>query len=486
MRLRYAFAGVLFCSLFGASTSFAQSTCSNTTQSSNLVCVIPQLYGPGGLSSGGALAARFGHQAHFGASFISNFEPLNSSVASQLSQLPFASPSSGITFTFDPATGAFTPSAEASFGPILGERAETIGRHRIYAAFSYQYFGFNSIDGVNLKSVPAVYTHQDLPLFNANPPRTCSVNGDNLTGCGFVRDVIVSNNRINLSANQYTTYFTFGLLPRVDVSVAIPIVSVRMTVTSAANIIPNSNNQPTPGGSNLHLFPARTPDCPAPCLNRSFTNGNSASGIGDVTFRVKANVWKGERAGFTLGVDVRAPTGDELNFLGAGATGVRPFGVFSYRARVSPHVTFGYQWNGDSVLAGNLTTGTKAQLPGQFLYSGGVDIAVSRGLSLAFDLLGQRIIDGSRIKATSFTDLGPCIPNSQSDPNYCTSAGTPNTFRNITQLKESYSVDNGSAGIKFNPTRNRKFVVTANVLFRLDDGGLRAKIVPLIGASYTF
>ncbi len=486
MRLRYALAGVLYCALVGTSTSFAQSICSDTVRSNNLVCVIPQLYGPGGLSSGGALQTRFGHQAHFGASFISNFEPLNSSVASQLSQLPFASPSSGITFTFDPSTGAFTPSADASFGPILGERAETIGRHRIYAAFSYQYFGFNSIDGVNLKSVPAVYTHQDLPLFMSNPPRTCSVNGDNLTGCGFVRDVIVTNNRINLSANQYTSYFTFGLLRRVDVSVAIPVVSVRMTVTSDANIIPNSNNQPTPGGANLHLFPPRTPDCPDPCLNRSFTNGNSAFGIGDVIFRVKANVWKGERAGLALGVDVRAPTGDEGNFLGAGAAGVKPFGVFSYRARVSPHVTLGYQWNGDSILAGNLTTGTKAQLPGQFLYSGGVDIAVSRGLSLAFDLLGQRVIDGSRINATTFTDLGPCIPNSQSDPNYCTSAGTPNTFRNITQVKQSYNVDNGSAGIKFNPIRNRKFLVTANVLFRLDDGGLRAKVVPLVGASYTF
>jgi Putative MetA-pathway of phenol degradation len=493
MKLQYALLIALFCAVAGASTSFGQAICSDTVRSSKLVCVIPQLYGPGGLSDVGpnaALEERFNHEAHFGASFVSEFTPLNSNVASQLAQLPLASPSSGITFTFDPTTGAFAPSSDISFGPILGERAETIGRHRLYAAFSYQYFGFNSIDGLNLKGLPAVFTHAPAMLFGSNPPRTCTVDGDNLTGCGYERDVIVTNNRINLSANQYTTYLTFGLLRRVDVSVAIPIVSVRMKVTAAAQIIPNSDNQPTPtSAQNLHLFRPRT-DCPAPCLSSSFTNERSASGIGDVIFRVKANVWKGERAGVALGVDVRAPTGDELNFLGSGAAGFKPFGVFSYQARFSPHVTLGYQWNGDSVLAGNLTTGTKAQLPGQFLYSGGVDIAVSKALSVALDLLGQRVIDGSRVVATTFTDLGPCVPNVPSDPTnpntYCTSAGPRHTFANITQTSNSYSINNGSAGLKFSPVRNRRFLVTTNVFFRLDDGGLRAKVVPLIGASYTF
>jgi hypothetical protein len=33
--------------------------------------------------------------------------------------------------------------------------------------------------------------------------------------------------------------------------------------------------------------------------------------------------------------------------------GVKPFGVFSYKARVSPHAKVGYEINGDSKLAGD-------------------------------------------------------------------------------------------------------------------------------------
>jgi hypothetical protein len=77
----------------------------------------------------------------------------------------------------------------------------------------------------------------------------------------------------------------------------------------------------------------------------------SAGGIGDVTFRVKGTLVKGERAGLAVGVDVRTPTGNDLNYLGSGAIGVRPFAAVDYRARVSPHASIGYEANGSSVLA---------------------------------------------------------------------------------------------------------------------------------------
>src|SRR5215470_19478952 len=119
MRLRCVLVSLIFCGLFNVASCFGQF-CADTMRSSKLVCVIPQLYGPGGLSDVGpnaALEPRFNHEAHFGTSFVSEFTPLNSNVASQLAQLPLASPSSGITFTFDPSTGAFAPSADLSFGP---------------------------------------------------------------------------------------------------------------------------------------------------------------------------------------------------------------------------------------------------------------------------------------------------------------------------------------------------------------------------------
>ena len=46
-----------------------------------------------------------------------------------------------------------------SFGPILAERAETIGRDKFAVGFSHQNFTFNSVDAVPLRSVPSVFVH---------------------------------------------------------------------------------------------------------------------------------------------------------------------------------------------------------------------------------------------------------------------------------------------------------------------------------------
>ncbi len=127
----------------------AQSVCPlNGTLSAKLVCTVPQVYGGFGLGSGvTAPLLADGHEAHFEGDFLSSFGPINEAVGIQVSQLPIASPSSGITFVYDPSLKTFAPSTEESLGPILGERASTIGKHKIYVAFSFQYFNFNSIDG---------------------------------------------------------------------------------------------------------------------------------------------------------------------------------------------------------------------------------------------------------------------------------------------------------------------------------------------------
>ena len=65
------------------------------------------------------------------------------------------------------------------------------------------------------------------------------------------------------------------------------------------------------------------------------------------------------KALLATGLDARMPTGDEYNFLGAGSFGARPFlAVSMRRGNFSPHANFAYQWNGNSILAGNFQTGT--------------------------------------------------------------------------------------------------------------------------------
>src|SRR3712207_8095965 len=43
----------------------------------------------------------------------------------------------------------------------------------------------------------------------------------------------------------------------------------------------------------------------------------------------------------------------------------------------APHLNVAYQWNGDSVLAGNVMTGVKGDMPDQVLYAAGLDVGLT-------------------------------------------------------------------------------------------------------------
>ena len=427
--------------------------CPTSATSSQVICAIPQLYGAAGL-----FLPNPNHSAHFQGSFQRSFTPLDSAVSQELSVLPLASPASAITFTFDKTLGVFTRSTE-SYGPILGERAETIGRHRFYFGADYQYFGFSKLDGIDLKHLPATFKHVEFPIGGVFPT--------------FEQDYITTTNRIDLKLHQVTLFATYGITNRLDVSVAVPILDVHMGVTSQAHIFRiaaceanASCSDASAFGGEYHFFDINNP---VTSIDKTFFSSRQASGIGDVVFRAKGTILNRERWSLAGGLDFRAPTGDELNFLGSGSPGVKPFLAASYRGRISPHVNVGYEWNFDSILAGDISTGQKARLPDQFFYSGGVDVRVKPKLTLAADLLGQRVLEGERVRVIPFTDVNGVVHNDIPD---------------IQPFKGSFQQDDLSVGAKYAIFRNLLF--TGNLLFELDDAGLRAKVVPLGGISYTF
>jgi outer membrane putative beta-barrel porin/alpha-amylase len=518
--VRRAFLLILsFCALSGVSTRAQQKISDVCPNSNSLICALPEVYGPSGLQQGiGPLkaGAGTGHLGgHFESSFISSLGPLNAAVGSQLTLLPLGSPGSGLVYVYDPALKTFTASTE-DLGPILSERANTTGRHKIRVGFSYQRFSFGTIDGASLHNLPASFVHIDDPGANGPQDSTngvlvpagtnCTVKpmnpGDSNMGiCGFVRDRIDTVTNINLGLNQYTASATFGLTSRIDISLAVPIINVGMDVSSVATIINNSN-------TGDHQFnPAKVPSCPAtPCFQGTFGNSRNATGIGDIVLRAKGVVWSGERAAVAVGADIRFPTGDEQNFLGSGTYGVTPFAVVSYAARVSPHVNVGFQENGNSVLAGSIsqplpvgppanytTPGmlTKGHLPNQFLYSGGADVVlVKKRLAGTFDLLGQRVLNARRATVATQSFLGACGPaglapvDSSNSNGYCNSPGPNVSQPALTETKGSFNITNASLGAKVRISD--KLVIFGNALIKLDDGGLRAKVVPLVGASLSF
>ncbi len=363
------------------------------------------------------------------------FLALNAAVGTQVSQLPTPSPASGFVFVF----GRSGLTTERGLGPIFSERPGTVGRHKLFLGFTYQHFEIDQIDDVSLKGIP-------VQISGCDP---------NTTGCG---NFIQTNSRLDLKIHQFTAYASFGLINRWDVSVAVPILDVRMGMRSRCSVC---FQQQPPSGSGIVL--SFTPNMAT----------GTASGVGDVTFRLKGNVIKGERSGLALGVDARAPTGDELNFLGSGAVGVRPFVAFACRTGViSPHANIGYQYNLNSILASANGT-TSRRLPSSLDYSAGVDLGLLKKLSITGDYLGHTYFSANRVYLGSRAGLGQGLPDTA-----CTPTGV------IPCQPVNFNTSSFALGGKINP--GGRLLITANVLFKLDNNGLHYKPAPLVGVSYTF
>jgi hypothetical protein len=295
---------------------------------------------------------------------------------------------------------------------------------------------------VDLGDVPAVFTH-DNPVAETGRD-----------------DLVTTDNLIKATLDQTVFFATYGLADRLDLSAAIPLVHVSLSATSNATVQRISTTNPL-----THFF--EQPDGTIG-TQRTFADSGSATGIGDILLRLKGTVVKQGPTGLALGLEGRLPTGDEENLLGSGAASVKPFLAFSYSSKtLSPHLKVAYQWNGKSILAGNVTTGEKKDLPDIFFYEFGADLALAKQVTLAVDLLGRDVINGQRLAPETFQALD----------------GT-STFPNVAFQTQSFNMLNGAVGIKVNPGAN--FLVDFNVTFKLNDAGLRDKITPLVGIEYSF
>ena len=372
-----------------------------------------------------------------GGSSLSTF---NTTLAQVVAQLPVAVPISGFALTLDRTLGIYVVPND-SLGSVLTERGDTLGKYKLFLGVTYQHFKFDSIDGTDLKNLPTVYVYP-----NSQAPQ------------GFGTQL----NSLGAHVDQYTAFAAFGLSDRMDVSLTLPIERIALSAT-ATNIF----QVPVSGGN---------PFCPSggspPCANLGPVSG-TASGPGDLLLNGKYAFWKGEKSRIAGGLEVRFQTGDEYNLLGSGAVGFKPYVVFSRRGRYTPHANFAYQWNGRSVLFPNSNAGGYLRLPDSLEYSAGVDIGITKRFTVIGDLLGRHFFDAPRVTRA--------VPASQSIK------GLPPELSNLPTVgigRNSFDEDNFAVGIKVNPVG--KLLVSANVLIKLNDGGLRADYVPLVGISYKF
>ena len=441
--MRVSIVITVFTLLASASPAHAQDPYNVTVNVTELSRIFTELYGPEGLvvNSLASLAGGVSHSAHFNSGFESEFSQFGTALTGQIVSLPLPAPASGFTYQFDPGLGVFTRST-SSFGPILAERADTIGARRVSIGFAYQRLAFDSIENIDLQSVPAVFTH------------------DNAELRGGREDVITTVNSIDSKVSRSAAFITYGVTNDLDVSIAVPYITTDIVVTSDATVRRIGTTIPE-----IHFF--RTVD-DSIGDRRIYTAFGHASGIGDITIRMKQAIKKSPKNGIALGIDLRLPTGDENNLLGTGAPAVQPFAAWSATyGTFAPHINLGYQWNGSSTLAGDIEAGVSEDLPDVAVYALGAVVSVHPRVTLALDVLGRYIIDSPRVRLEDFVALdGHSVY-----PNIAFDTGSINEL-------------SSAVGLKINVAG--RLLLNTNLLMRLNSEGLRDKISPLVGVEYAF
>ena len=430
------------------------------TEPHKLAYALPELFGEHGLFVDSSVTTLDGHthSDHFNGSFESAVGPLSTALASQLVAVPTPPPVSVAGYGFD-STGLFTPSQQ-HFGFVFSERAELIGKSQLALGFSVRHTQFESLDGLDLGAIPATFTHDG---FEAGGGRT---------------DVVTTVNTLDLRLTQYTGFLSYGLTEWVDLSVSVPLVQTDLTITSLASL----QRLGTSASPQVHFFEGQTGERGT---SRTYIAGGRATGIGDITVRLKGRAADIGSSRVALGVDARLPIGDEENLLGLGAAGVRPFVVWSHAGgTVSPHASLSYQWNGESFLAGDITAhpddpsmgehghsdghafSEAGDFPDEIAYGLGAAVAITHQSSVTFDILGRHVFNTLRLTPEDFV------------------ASTGDRFANINFVRGSLSMVNAAIG--FSVRTPGAMSAYAGVLFALNESGLRKTVIPMVGLQRGF
>jgi hypothetical protein len=396
-----------------------------------------------------------GHGDHYIGSTVSGTNSLlgflSGAIGTAVSNVPISTATSGITFAF---VGGAPVQTSSSSGPIFGERVQTLGKGRLLAGVNVTGVEFKTVRGVPLDNITFNFTHQNVcrtnPTWSPTNGQSCPapLAADTLLGSPtFENDVIEVNTSIDLNLQVASLYLTYGLLDRVDIGVAIPLVRADLRGGSVARVVPFTN--PTP-----HFFGTAAD----PTLTAAAGTSGSATGIGDIAGRVKVNIGGSERGAFGLLAEARFPTGREEDFLGTGKFALRVLGVVSGRyGNFSPHFNGGYLYRaGNSITDAVLTTV-------------GFDQLVSSWATLAVDVIGQW-----QVGTNPLVLPGPVT----FDTPY------PHQVRPTNLPNRNDSVLDGSLGFKLNAGSG--VVIITNALVPLNKGGMRGNLAWTTGLEYRF
>jgi hypothetical protein len=388
------------------------------------------------------------HGTHFVPSAVSQngsiIAFITNAISANVSNAPVGSTSSGETFRFE---GGVPVRTSTSAGPILAERALTLGRGRSLVGIGRSTSHFSSLRGVDLDNIDLFFTHQ-----NVNFAGCDSAQGGDCSKMGFPlleNDIMQFKLSLDVNVEVTSIYATYGLYDNMDVGIMLPLVSTRLRGGSAAGVIPF-------GGPTAAHFFAGTPTAPELAATRSVEG--SSFGLGDVAIRAKVRIRETPRAAFALLGDARFATGNDNELLGSGDFAARGLMIFAAQfGSFSPHGNVGYIYRGGATQNDAVTAII------------GFDDLMQEHVTIAAELISELQVGKSNLT------LPPPVQFNFPFKRTITPTSIPDVADDIV---------NGSLGLKY--STNTGFTFVTNALVPLNRGGLRANLTYTFGLEYAF
>lgn len=401
-----------------------------SVEASDLKDTVKNLYGSQGILLEPSPLPFFTQESRFQASSLQGLDQLNTQLTSAIGLPSFGSSVTG--FTFDLERGIPVRTTE-SLGPLLTERATTLGARKLDVTLAYTRLNFTKLQGQDLDDLDLVFRRGDI---NGNGIR------DTSGPFSFESDIIRARLKVDLNEDIVAFIATYGITSVWDVGLVVPLIHIRLKAKASAAVFDQFGN---PGGTRIGDLPihrfgphsnCRSPVDPDSCNARG---GGEETGVGDIILRTKYNFVRnavGLTPDLAFLLEVKLPTGDEGRLLGTGGTNLGGLFIASktYGRWFTPHANVGYEIN------------TKDLEQNSIRYALGFDARLLSKLSFDADVIGR------------FKPAGD---------------------------KTGDHIHDLSLGVKWNPLS--AWIVRANVQIPLDkNSGLRADFIPTVGVEYLF
>jgi len=374
------------------------------------------------------------HTAHFRSASLQQLGVLTSNLSAAASDFPAVSSVPGFAYQYDEKLQVFTP-VSGTLGPIFVERPDTLGQGKFEFGLSYAYVNFKQLNGTDLDKLDFTLHHND-----------CCGGPDTPDFPAFEEDTIsVDFQKFDLTSNVIDLSGTYGVTPRLDVNLLLPIVYTDMDVRATATI----HNTTVPP---IHFFDNATQR-----ITQQESISDNHLGVGDLQLRTKYRLDPVAGFGTAVGMTFLLPSGSQDNFQGFGEFTLEPWLVTGRDfGAINAHASGGFQIDPQSL------DRTRVR------YAGGLAWQVIDRVALITDIIGSSNLTSEKetINVPNFDQQGNVIGSST-----------------VTSKFSSTIVD-VVPGIKVNVTGSVFAFFSAFV--PLNDSGLRTDFIPTGGIEASF